>query len=139
MHQLIADALRGLGVDARSCPTEMKPPASGLLCFQHHTPGDLLLGPAKVVGSAQRRQRRALLQHGGILLATSPFAPELPGIHELTGRSIPAPQLQEATVRELAAHGGLRLQPAEWMETEHQRMGQLVETRYRQDTWNCKR
>jgi lipoate-protein ligase A len=43
-----------------------------------------LLG-RKILGSAQRRQQGALLQHGSLLLAGSPNAPELAGWHELTG------------------------------------------------------
>jgi lipoate-protein ligase A len=41
------------------------------------------MGEAKICGSAQRRRRGAILQHGSLLLAKSPFAPELPGIAEL--------------------------------------------------------
>ena len=62
-------------MEAAACREETR--FTGLLCFQHLTPGDLLLQGAKVVGSAQRRHRGALLQHGGILLAASPHAPEL--------------------------------------------------------------
>jgi lipoate-protein ligase A len=139
MHQIIAAALRGLGVSAFSCQAEVKPAAPGLLCFQHHTPGDLLIDAAKVVGSAQRRQRRALLQHGGILLATSPYTPELPGIRELSGRSVDAEQLQQATLRELADQGGLKVEPGAWNDKEQRRIAALVETRYGQSAWNRKR
>jgi lipoate-protein ligase A len=45
---------------------------------------------AKIAGSAQRRRRGAVLQHGSILLARSPAAPELPGIVELAGRHFAA-------------------------------------------------
>jgi lipoate-protein ligase A len=54
------------------------------LCFERRTPGDVLLDGWKVAGSAQRRQRGAVLQHGSILFERSPFAPALPGIHDLT-------------------------------------------------------
>ena len=58
------------------------------LCFRRRTPGDVLLEGWKVAGSAQRRQRGAVLQHGSILFERSPFAPELPGIHDLTSTDL---------------------------------------------------
>jgi lipoate-protein ligase A len=53
------------------------------LCFQRRTAGDVILSGRKVVGSAQRRCRGAVLQHGSIILARSACAPELPGIHDV--------------------------------------------------------
>jgi len=61
------------------------------LCFLRRSPGDILVRSAdgsietKIVGSAQRRGRGAVLQHGSILFAQSPFTPELPGLRELNG------------------------------------------------------
>ena len=49
---------------------------------------DIVCGPAKIVGSAQRRRRGAVLQHGSILLSRSAFAPELLGIGDVTGKAI---------------------------------------------------
>src|SRR5207249_11851098 len=83
-----AAALRHLRVAATCCPPAGARGAGTFLCFQHYTPGDLLVGSAKVVGSAQRRARSAFLQHGSILLARSPYAPALAGIRELTGRDL---------------------------------------------------
>lgn len=57
--------------------------AEPFLCFERRTPGDVLLDGWKIAGSAQRRQRGAVLQHGSILFERSPFAPELPGIRDL--------------------------------------------------------
>lgn len=53
------------------------------LCFQRRAIGDLMIGEHKVGGSAQRRLKRSLLQHGSILLSRSKFAPELPGVADL--------------------------------------------------------
>jgi lipoate-protein ligase A len=59
------------------------------LCFQRRSRGDVVFSRSngaqeKVVGSAQRRRRGAILQHGSILLARSIVAPELPGLTELS-------------------------------------------------------
>jgi lipoate-protein ligase A len=55
------------------------------LCFLRGNPNDIVhqRGP-KVVGSAQRRRQGAILQHGSLLLRTSPHAPAVPGLLELS-------------------------------------------------------
>ena len=58
-------------------------PAEPFLCFQRRSPGDLLAAEEhKVCGSAQRRRRGALLQHGGLIFARSESAPELAGLQD---------------------------------------------------------
>ena len=116
IHAALIDALDAMGVRAVLC----KPAAVGtgpgepLLCFQRRAMGDVLIGTAKVAGSAQRRRRGAVLQHGSVLLARSAAAPELDGLSELTGQPIGAEQLLAAWLpllqRRLAAdwqRGGL--------------------------------
>src|SRR5437763_9600743 len=90
MHHVIQEAVAELGgaATARGCGEERG--VGEFLCFRHQTPGDLLVGTCKVVGSAQRRQRGAILQHGGILLAASEYAPQLPGLRELAGLNLAA-------------------------------------------------
>ena len=85
---LLRDVLADRGVESRVvvCGEEQK--LGEVLCFLHHTPGDLVIGGSKVAGSAQRKLRGALLQHGSILLRTSEHAPELPGIHDLAGKEL---------------------------------------------------
>lgn len=70
------------------------------LCFQRRAVGDLVVGCDKVCGSAQRRRRGAILQHGSILLRRSKFAPELPGICDLSPASSAA---SKVTTPELVA------------------------------------
>ncbi len=62
------------------------------LCFQRRSPGDIVFFDQKtpnradghkVVGSAQRRSRGAVLQHGSILLNRSEYGPELAGLNDL--------------------------------------------------------
>src|SRR4029079_17986228 len=63
------------------------------LCFLRRAPGDVLSGSTKICGSAQRRRRGAILQHGSLILARSPAAPELPGILELIGKRLEVGEL----------------------------------------------
>lgn len=140
MHHVLAAALGELGVAALPHETAAKPERfTGVLCFQHWTPGDLLVMTSKIVGSAQRRQRGAVLQHGALLLAASPHTPELPGILELTGLRLTVEQTAAAVLRCFQEETGWALREAAWTETEGRRIGELVAEKYGQEWWNRKR
>ena len=53
------------------------------LCFRRRSKGDLIVAGNKIGGSAQRRRRNALLQHGSVLLRSSLSAPDLAGVEDL--------------------------------------------------------
>jgi len=76
------------------------------LCFSRGDARDIVIGRQKIVGSAQRRRQGAILQHGSILLRQSRFAPEFPGIRELTNVDLAA----EALVAPLTAEITSRLE-----------------------------
>lgn len=80
VHGALIHCYREFGVNATLSEDGDKQP---FLCFQRRSDGDILVENHKVTGSAQRRHRGALLQHGSILLRKSDHAPELPGISEL--------------------------------------------------------
>lgn len=96
-HQAIVDVLCAWGLPARRWSgtphASEKPRSPGtvrdgeadepFLCFQRRADEDVVLGDSKVAGSAQRRRRKGVLQHGSILMRRSEFAPELPGILDL--------------------------------------------------------
>jgi lipoate-protein ligase A len=138
-HHAVAGALEKLGVHARlaGCGEEQK--LGELLCFQHQTAGDLLIGPHKVVGSAQRRRRRALMQHGSILLRQSPHTPNVPGINDLAGIDISRDLLPGAIVAELQERTGWIFQPGDWTEAEREQVSRLAREKYASDSWNRKR
>jgi lipoate-protein ligase A len=97
VHGSLIDTLAEFGIAASLCPTSSVPPATEpFLCFQRRSPGDVLVGQHKIAGSAQRRRRCAILQHGSILLAKSAAAAELPGIAELTGYHLSVEQFRLA-------------------------------------------
>jgi len=139
MHGIISAALTALGVTAQACGCEDTSRFDGILCFQHFTPGDLLLGTAKVAGSAQRKQRGAMLQHGGILLAASPYTPHLPGIRELSGQELDARTVSSVLVAEFARSTGWELVEADWTAAERRRLEELGAGKYTTDRWNRKR
>lgn len=128
-HRAVIAAVEQLGGEAGRlslCDPERDgnaPTEEPFLCFRRRADGDLLVegphpgvmqaeavrGRYKVCGSAQRKRRGALLQHGGILLAESPHAPELPGLRELGVLDATAEALVPVLLEQLAE--GLLLRP----------------------------
>jgi lipoate-protein ligase A len=139
MHRLIARALLELGIDSRVSEPATGRPRGRNLCFEQQSSGDLLVGTDKVVGSAQRKRRGALLQHGAVLLARSAFTPSLLGIVELAGRALDREHLQEAIVLELCRSTGWKCEAVDMTEFERLREEELVRTKYGALSWNCKR
>jgi lipoyl(octanoyl) transferase len=137
MHALIREALIRLGAAVESVDEEKK--YGEILCFSHHTPGDLRIGRHKIVGSALRRQRGGLLQHGAVLLAASPHTPMLPGIAELCGHRLSAPEVGAAVMERLVHRTGWRLQAGTWTGEERRRIDDLVAEKYSRPKWNDKR
>jgi lipoyl(octanoyl) transferase len=69
IHDMIAHALRELGINGVLASSRRSVPLDGGACFSQPAGGEVLVSGRKVVGSAQLRQGGALLQHGSILLA----------------------------------------------------------------------
>ena len=89
--------------DARDAPTPHWTEDDQFLCFLRRTADDVVAANrsdpntwAKIAGSAQRRRRGAVLQHGSLLLGASSHAPQLPGIRELCGASLDPHAVAEA-------------------------------------------
>jgi lipoate-protein ligase A len=139
MHDSLVACLRRFGVDAslvaRAAAIEPQP----FLCFQRHTTGDVIVDAHKIAGSAQRRWRGAVLQHGSILLAASPAAPELPGLNDLCS--------QPLTAEQLIADWQLQLPDALSNYVGHDRLPEDVQSRameilaakYAQNSWTRRR
>lgn len=70
IHHMLARALGDVGVAATVAPPARSPdPADARTpCFQAPLGGEVVVGGKKLVGSAQRCERRLILQHGSILL-----------------------------------------------------------------------
>lgn len=137
MHAVIWRALAGLGVKAETVRSDVRAP--GPLCFQHLTPGDLVFAGHKVVGSAQRRQRAALLQHGAVILSRSGACTVLPGIEDLSGVRLVNEELRRAVTVEFAAETGWAVEPGAWEAEEMVRRGELEREKYSRDSWNLRR
>lgn len=122
--EVLQQLLRETPGEFQLCDQAVSPPdGEPFLCFQRRARGDLLFVPAaeplagpvppdrrfKVGGSAQRRHRGAVLQHGSLLVERSPLAPELPGISDLVGQTLAASDLQHSLASTVATRLDLDL------------------------------
>jgi lipoate-protein ligase A len=103
LHGPIVRALAEIGVDASSRGSPPPPPGrSPLLCFDRTTSLDLVARGRKLVGSAQRRARGRLLQHGSIILAPNALQPATASLEEILGVAPQAATLAEHIARHFA-------------------------------------
>jgi lipoate-protein ligase A len=103
-----------------------------------------MVAGAKVVGSAQRRKAGALVQHGSILLATSPFAKWLKGIRELAGVTVDPVELARNLAleipRALADQGiPIREKAMGWTDSERDSAATIATSRYENPEWTNRR
>ncbi|MCH2113720.1 MAG: lipoate--protein ligase family protein [Pirellulales bacterium] len=156
LHATLIEFLQGAILQATPswktvrCASPSKSPASQVpfLCFERRFLGDILLlneaAPAsriehKIVGSAQRRRRGGVLQHGSILLSRSPMAPELSGIQEITRIAIHPEDLFSALPDALAHALNLDLQTGP-MPNDLRNLAQKIQReKYEVDTWTQRR
>lgn len=139
IHQSLIEVLGEAGIAAELCQAVDRADEEPFLCFGRRAEGDVLLGVHKIAGSAQRRPQGAILQHGSILLARSPAAPELPGLAELAGRSWTAAELIEAWQPPLQRHLGLTFAPWELPPRQVDLARKLVRSKYGSDDWTARR
>ena len=157
VHQSIVSALDELGVQAArfadeprrlpatnadaSDPVTSPGKTESFLCFQRRTDEDLIVAGYKVLGSAQRTSRNAVLQHGSLLLEASRFAPELPGIFNLSGTVITLSELTRVLARHVSKRLGVEFE--EPRKVSHAELDdsieQIVESRFGIDDWTRKR
>jgi lipoate-protein ligase A len=141
-HETLVEALGELSVEAKLFPGESLQQiglVEPFLCFQRRATGDVLQTNAKICGSAQRRQKEALLQHGSVLLRRSDFAPELPGIEDLTHVPLTAEKLAEIWLPRLEQRLELSFQIGDLQPPERSAAQRLAEERFGADAWSSRR
>lgn len=144
-HAALVDTLGSLGIEAKmragSGPSAAAAgsPEEPFLCFQRRSDGDVIVDGVKICGSAQRRRRGAILQHGSLLLARSDAAPELPGVLQLRGSCPTLAEICEPWAREMAFQLALSLAARPLGERELDRVRTLAVEKYDSATWNRRR
>jgi len=138
VHDVVIACLSRGGIEAaRGGPTDESGAARGpFFCFARRHAYDVLIGADKIAGSAQRRTRLAVLQHGSIILARrydqQPAAEPLdPTDHDAT---LDARQLAERLTDAFAAKSGCQLVTGQWTPPEQAATERLV-PKYAGDEW----
>ena len=130
VHAAICRALAEQQIETTlyDAPVDSAPKASQadpFLCFQRRAVGDIICDGAKVGGSAQRRLKNSLIQHGSLLLSQSSNAPELPGLKELSGIEVDVDQLQNRLTSLLSEGLGLEFVDGELSAEEVERAKEI--------------
>ncbi len=141
-HETLIEALAEWGVRSKLCDldaTLQLGQREPFLCFQRRAKGDVLLGEHKVCGSAQRRHRSAVLQHGSVLLRRSAFAPELPGIAEISGTVVDNRPLVDAWLHRLQSRWKGKLVEEEWTLAERSGAEAIRAAKFGAEKWLLRR
>jgi lipoate-protein ligase A len=93
VHERIIGVLGEFGFAAALRGTSTSSRNAEYLCFGRMDDFDVVMGNHKVLGSAQRRRKGAVLQHGSLVLERSEWAPRFPGVFECGGHSVSLPNL----------------------------------------------
>lgn len=155
VHDVIIEQLKKFGVRSQlfrneletqegtgSDLNEIAPPtidAHAFMCFSRRSPGDITCRGHKIVGSAQRRLKNALLQHGSILIRKSSHAPSLLGIEELNDASIDIGKLIELLSQTIEASMGFELNRGVLTETENESLKNQYLNDFESESWNRRR
>ena len=136
IHRRIADVLSKRGIPARLRGEEGNITDQSFLCFCRGDANDLVVGGHKIVGSAQRRRRGAVLQHGSLILKSSPLTPQIVGLSEL-GFEMESPL---SLAQELADCVTKALGTPIFLNSPHVRINEvareLEQNRYQQKGWS---
>lgn len=88
MHETVIACFREeRGIELRQRGQSGRGLAEPALCFLREDSHDVCYQDAKVLGSAQRRRKAALLQHGSLILRRSEFAPQIAGVNDLVSKA----------------------------------------------------
>jgi lipoate-protein ligase A len=146
----LAGGLRRLGVPAELVPLVRRPREAGgppAFCFRRAGAYEIAVAGKKLVGSAQRRQRGAFLQHGSVVLDADPvrlrqvFPTEadptagMTTLAEVLGGTPAFDALSEVLARGLAEALGATLAPAGLSPAEAALTDALVAEKYGTEEW----
>ena len=125
-HQAVIEVVRDYGVNldfGQGSAAGQSQAHGPVFCFARDYPTDLRCDRGKVVGSAQRRLNRAMLQHGSIFMENRfPQQPAV-GLCDLAGRSLDWDQFESRLADRLAQTLSLQWQPRT-LDDQEQRLAQ---------------
>jgi len=141
VHKSLIDTLQQFDIQATTAKATKTSDdqQNSFLCFQRRCACDVLLSDFKIAGSAQRRCRNYVLQHGSVLTGQSVFAPELLGIHELSKSDMNADILQLAWLPNLQKLFDTVFINKPFTEGEKRVTATIQDSQFEDDAWNMKR
>lgn len=122
VHAEIMAMLKRNGVSLAPRGVTVKQSPEPLLCFSRRDSHDMVRNQHKILGSAQRRRRGAILQHGSLLLKASPLTPDHWGLLDLGWT-------RELTTNDLsgvAEKFAEEIQPAEFTDRETAEIREII-------------
>ena len=133
-HDAVIACLGEWGVPAwRGCETDDSGAARGpFFCFARRHCYDVLIGNDKAAGSAQRRTRTAVLQHGSIILQRRYAQQPAAAVTDVADLDVQ--QLADRFVAIFAPRSGASLEPGDWTPAERDTADKLV-AKYAGDEW----
>ena len=133
-HDAVIACLRKLDIAGEYCgTTDDSGAAKGpFFCFERRHRYDVVLESGKIAGSAQRRTRDAILQHGSIILGSRYDQQRVGRMTLPFDRTIV--QLRSTFVETLGAIGGIRFEDGEWTREELNAAVELI-PKYAGDEW----
>ena len=136
VHERIIGALLQNGVVAQVRGQTQRRADEPFVCFLRQDANDIVVGTDKILGSAQRRRRGAILQHGSLLIRRSPFAPEVAGILDIVPQADLGTDLANVLAREIGGMLGQQVAMDQLSETDQVRASALQEERYQTVHWH---
>lgn len=133
-HDAVIASLKSLGLDARRDGTtdDSGPQRGPFFCFERRHRFDVLIHGDKIAGSAQRRTKTAVLQHGSIILASRyPAQPVAPLNHEFDSALA---RIRSTLASNLAASLGLQPSLDRWTPDELE-SAQTLSAKHRDAEW----
>lgn len=85
VHACIIAVMADFNLECRLRGESLATSDDGFLCFDRKDRFDVVSRGHKVLGSAQRRRKGAVLQHGSLVLRRSAYAPQFPGLLDVSG------------------------------------------------------
>lgn len=102
VHERIIAVLAEFGYQTQFRGQPVPGRAGEFLCFRRGDDFDVVMAADKVLGSAQRRRKGAVLQHGSLILERSEWTPEFPGVFDCAGHATPVAELIERLAESVA-------------------------------------
>jgi len=126
VHGAVIRVLSGFGFEASLRGSTRADRRDEFLCFGRGDDFDVVMNGCKVLGSAQRRRKGAVLQHGSLLLRRSERAVEFPGIFDCAGRDVPVGDLVKQLGHAVGAVLSRQAVRGSLSENEERRAAQLM-------------